>query len=1606
MIPLKSIQETIRKTLTPLGLHSKKAESMLVYIMASESLGGKYRRQKGGGPALSVYQIERATHDDIWKNFLKNNKKLANKILNLLPASERKKVKEGGVPSAENLVNNDEYATAMAGAFLKRTKAELPDEGDEAATWNFYKKYWNTRYGKAKEKETNAKVADYYKRNKADLPWNTASKKRKDRLDKYDLPEPIKGEEKAGSLDEYDLPDMPSGTERTEEEIQTAIPEPEQEEKENIEPNLESEIQPAQLDSSVSAENIPESIPEDTQSDSLGLNQDIAPSQGPDDLVAPEGDSLDMTEEQAENIPFPEFTPIEGEDIETFDDQERIPNPEFYDEMSYPDNSPVYPGIRNYPKKRSEPSFSQLDDAIMRKHSDVGIASNIISDDRDIYQEREEGFDAINEGFLEGVHWSNYEQILMQPTRKDAQITLDRINQEMEDDDIISRSGWIKSIPAYAKAYAPWNSPSSLIPFGAPTKAITMGGAALSTALKYAKSNAILGAVKNSIIYGQRETGTFKEGLIDTISDSIAGGSIGLIAGATGHAIKLNKAKAKVAAMAFDNNVDFGVELNKDGTPTKFIAVPHKYSGSSAGAMEASLNIVQKAIDANNDSLSSAVKNIGGIHSPVVSGYTDQSKTVQQFYKTAFNLALPVAKGNVDAILLPSLAKEVEFWHGQSKKVGSINTEAMLNSASDTGTAGLTKKALYNLTGIESTKDAFNDLVSRAVRAGGESTNPHVAKSANEHLKLYGWLADEAIEWIDGFEKHTSTNIVSYLNRVPNIDKMTSDPKGYMGHLTSLFERNNKIIEEYNAPIDLAKSNFKNSKTIIKDLKASLKETKSPIDREKIKSEIRENYKLKERYSADIIAAKKEVALKLDDPKFDINLVEPETNFTSAEIGELERLTKPLNDMTAEIESIKGEFKTLDAKFKGEDKAKILERKSIKDKMRKAKEKKLKYEQYLENEYTQGRIDAKYVIEGKKKITFHDPMQKLKRLKRPIPPSKLPNIVEGIYHNYTKQSEAQIANQIMGVIESGGYDSMKARVVLFNDADMQDWFLNDIDALRSMHVDQMSKRIMMAKLLKKYKGKSANAKLLDEHPDLINEFFNKKIQYLDSEMEGFKGIAAEIMAEKKLAVDEVLKKPQTIARDKEIKKINKKYSKSIKKVADGLAILLGKYTDRGCPVGKIADYGKKFGVINMLGNVTAAMVPEFGTPFMRKTFRNYVMQGLIPEIKNMAQWGENIILKKGNKYKTWVKNKHADAMLGTNVAMTELGARQGIDITSASTKFEKIVDQMVHTSMNLSGANALMSFQEKSIANAVASDLVRISKHYLHLEKQQILAATKPGAYADPVKGLLDYDVKTLDTARINPRLYARRISDMFDEFGEVVKGKTQANDAYIPNYHLWTDFEAMKVFAMGINSDVRIDILLPGQIDRPLFMSRHPILGAMTLFTSYVMGATTAYTLPTLTSMDRRRLQGIAITMGLGSMVGALRQLSRGEKPDLRPKTLFNEALQNSAILGWFGEYGIKAATYLEIPGSGLFTSDRQRSKFGDLNLTGPVGGMIGDAASVTRAIFNNEWNQRDALRLGRLTTGVVRNIWTQAMIDAMFKSTSRFETRGEAARKKGHKR
>ena len=130
----------IKPVLTKMALGGDAAEELLLGTAVQESMNFKYRKQIGGGPAVGYYQMEPATHDDIWNNFLKYRKKLANDASSFLVSPTANKHSE--------LESNDKYATAMARIHYLRVSAPLPAKGDLVGQANYWKMYYNTPLGK------------------------------------------------------------------------------------------------------------------------------------------------------------------------------------------------------------------------------------------------------------------------------------------------------------------------------------------------------------------------------------------------------------------------------------------------------------------------------------------------------------------------------------------------------------------------------------------------------------------------------------------------------------------------------------------------------------------------------------------------------------------------------------------------------------------------------------------------------------------------------------------------------------------------------------------------------------------------------------------------------------------------------------------------------------------------------------------------------------------------------------------------------------------------------------------------------------------------------------------------------------------------------------------------------------------------------------------------------------------------------------------------------------------------------------------------------------------------------------------------------------------
>ncbi|GCE82204.1 hypothetical protein [Komagataeibacter diospyri] len=131
--------EIVVPALNAIGLGGDAAVNLLTGTALVES-GLTYVQQNGGGPALGLWQMEPATHDDIWATFLSDSR-LNSLTRSLLSIRSNRPV------GARQVVGNAPYACAMARLKYYRSPDPLPAANDAVGQAHTWKRIYNTSLG-------------------------------------------------------------------------------------------------------------------------------------------------------------------------------------------------------------------------------------------------------------------------------------------------------------------------------------------------------------------------------------------------------------------------------------------------------------------------------------------------------------------------------------------------------------------------------------------------------------------------------------------------------------------------------------------------------------------------------------------------------------------------------------------------------------------------------------------------------------------------------------------------------------------------------------------------------------------------------------------------------------------------------------------------------------------------------------------------------------------------------------------------------------------------------------------------------------------------------------------------------------------------------------------------------------------------------------------------------------------------------------------------------------------------------------------------------------------------------------------------------------------
>ena len=135
---LNQIKEIVEEALYRIDGYSDDA---LVLVLRTGQVESKYKalRQYGDGPAIGFWQVEPATAEDIWKNYIAYRPHYEKAMLSLGYDPENLEF---------SLLSNIAVQAAFCRFKYKRDKNPIPSWDDLKAQGEYWKKVYNTYLGK------------------------------------------------------------------------------------------------------------------------------------------------------------------------------------------------------------------------------------------------------------------------------------------------------------------------------------------------------------------------------------------------------------------------------------------------------------------------------------------------------------------------------------------------------------------------------------------------------------------------------------------------------------------------------------------------------------------------------------------------------------------------------------------------------------------------------------------------------------------------------------------------------------------------------------------------------------------------------------------------------------------------------------------------------------------------------------------------------------------------------------------------------------------------------------------------------------------------------------------------------------------------------------------------------------------------------------------------------------------------------------------------------------------------------------------------------------------------------------------------------------------
>ena len=294
-------------------------------------------------------------------------------------------------------------------------------------------------------------------------------------------------------------------------------------------------------------------------------------------------------------------------------------NPSQYPALVNKDDVPIGYHIIQRPKplEKADPTIHDTIGSAFRQYNLPYRAAKSILELRNPFNARstrEEGYDPIGEGLLDDIPEEFHSNILQETNRQDAQLVRQNIQKELEDKDIMARSGTLLNMASTLGAVIV--DPTNLIGFAQTIKYASVSKGFFANSIEAGKILAPAIAMQNAALVATKETEGLYEWAFDTMLESFIASGIGGLAGA--YAAKVGKAELKGAKAYFkavEKDVDIKVKLGPNGEDEGLKAVSSIYSGNvtsetTAGTAYMKMGIAEAEVAIAREQVVQDIQNI------------------------------------------------------------------------------------------------------------------------------------------------------------------------------------------------------------------------------------------------------------------------------------------------------------------------------------------------------------------------------------------------------------------------------------------------------------------------------------------------------------------------------------------------------------------------------------------------------------------------------------------------------------------------------------------------------------------------------------------------------------------------------------------------------------------------------------------------------------------------------------------------------------------------------------------------------------------------------------------------------------------------------------